>query len=100
MRLGWIVLLLLSFPMLEALGIFWAASVIGSWVLLWLLLAAVAGIMLIRMERAAWGTPAIRAVRQRTYSPRRGTACLPRLHQRRHRGDPATAAWHLVRTQA
>src|SRR5512135_3606819 len=56
MRLGWIVLLLLSFPMLEALGIFWAASVIGSWVLLWLLLAAIAGIMLIRMERAAWGT--------------------------------------------
>ena len=55
MRFGWIVLLLLSFPVLEAIGIFWAASAIGGWVLLWLLLAAVAGIMLIRVERVAWG---------------------------------------------
>jgi UPF0716 protein FxsA len=54
MRFGWIVLVLLSFPVLEAIGIFWAASVIGGWVLLWLLLAAVAGIMLIRLERVAW----------------------------------------------
>lgn len=55
MRFGWIVLLLLSFPVLEAIGIFWAAGAIGSWVLLWLLLAAAAGIMLIRVERVAWG---------------------------------------------
>jgi len=55
MRFGWIVLLLLSFPVLEAIGIFWVAHVIGSWVLLLLLLAAVAGIMLIRIERAVWG---------------------------------------------
>ena len=55
MRFGWIVLLMLSFPVLEAIGIFWAASVIGGWVLLWLLLAAVAGVMLIRVERVAWG---------------------------------------------
>lgn len=55
MRFGWIVLLLLSFPVLEALGIFWVAHAIGSWVLLLLLLAAVAGIMLIRIERAVWG---------------------------------------------
>lgn len=54
MRFGWIVLLLLSFPVLEAIGIFWAASAIGGWVLLWLLLAAVAGILLIRFERLAW----------------------------------------------
>jgi len=54
MRFGWIVLLLLSFPVLEAIGIFWAASAIGGWVLLWLLLAAAAGIMLIRVERVAW----------------------------------------------
>jgi len=46
---------MLSFPVLEAIGIFWAASVIGGWVLLWLLLAAVAGAMLIRIERVAWG---------------------------------------------
>lgn len=55
MRFGWIVLLLLSFPVLEAIGIFWAAGAIGSWVLLWLLLAAAAGITLIRVERVAWG---------------------------------------------
>lgn len=55
MRFGWIVLLLLSFPVLEAIGIFWMADVIGGWVLLWLLLAAVAGVMLIRVERVAWG---------------------------------------------
>ncbi len=54
MRFGWIVLLLLSFPVLEAIGIFWAAGAIGGWVLLWLLLAAVAGVMLIRVERVAW----------------------------------------------
>jgi UPF0716 protein FxsA len=55
MRFSWIVLLLLSFPVLEAIGIFWVASFIGGWVLLWLLLAAIAGIMLIRVERVAWG---------------------------------------------
>lgn len=54
MRFGWIVLLLLSFPVLEAIGIFWMADAIGGWVLLWLLLAAVAGVMLIRVERVAW----------------------------------------------
>jgi len=46
---------MLSFPVLEAIGIFWVASAIGSWVILWLLLAAVAGILLIRVERVAWG---------------------------------------------
>jgi UPF0716 protein FxsA len=55
MRFGWIVLLMLSFPVLEAIGIFWVAHMIGSLVLLWLLLAAVAGVMLIRVERVAWG---------------------------------------------
>lgn len=54
MRFSWIVLLLLSFPVLEAIGIFWVASAIGGWVLLWLLLAAIAGVMLIRVERVAW----------------------------------------------
>jgi len=55
MRFGWIVLLMLSFPVLEAIGIFWVADAIGGWVLLWLLLATVAGVMLIRIERVAWG---------------------------------------------
>ncbi len=55
MRFGWIVLLLLSFPVFEAIGIFWAARHIGGWVLLWLLLGVVAGMTLIRTERVAWG---------------------------------------------
>jgi len=54
MRLGWVVLLLLSFPVLEAVGIFSMANIIGGWVLLWLVLAAVAGVTLIRIERVAW----------------------------------------------
>ena len=67
MRFGWIVLLLLSFPVLEAIGIFWAASAIGGWVLLWLLLAAVAGIMLIRVERVAWGARLLFSVQSGTH---------------------------------
>lgn len=55
MRFGWVVLLMLSFPVLEAVGIFWVADVIGGWVLLWLLLAVIAGVTLIRFERTAWG---------------------------------------------
>lgn len=54
MRFGWIVLLLLSFPVLEAIGIFWMANRIGAWVLLWLLADVFAGIALIRVERLAW----------------------------------------------
>ena len=54
MRFSWIVLLLLSFPVLEAISIFWVASAIGGWVLLWLLLAAVIGVTLVRVERVAW----------------------------------------------
>lgn len=54
MRFGWIVLLLLSFPVLEAVGIFWMANAIGAWVLLWLAADVVAGIALIRVERVAW----------------------------------------------
>lgn len=55
MRFGWVVLLMLSFPVLEAIGIFWVADKIGAWVLLWLLLAAIAGVKLISFERLAWG---------------------------------------------
>jgi UPF0716 protein FxsA len=54
MRFSWIVLVLLSFPVLEAIGIFWMTGLIGGWVLLCLLLAAIAGVMLIRTERVAW----------------------------------------------
>lgn len=55
MRLGWLLLLMLSFPVVEAVGIFWVAREIGAWVLLWLAAAALAGVALIRFERAAWG---------------------------------------------
>ncbi len=55
MKLGWIFLLLLSFPVLEAIGIFWVADEIGGWVLLWLLADVFAGMALIRFARIAWG---------------------------------------------
>jgi UPF0716 protein FxsA len=67
MRFGWIVLLLLSFPVMEAIGIVWAAGAIGGWVLLWLLLAAVAGILLIRTERLAWGARLLFSVQSGTH---------------------------------
>ena len=67
MRFGWIVLVLLSFPVLEAIGIFWVANAIGGWVLLWLLLAAIAGIMLIRLERAAWSARLLFSVQSGTH---------------------------------
>lgn len=65
MRFGWVVLLMLSFPVLEAIGIFWMADVIGGWVLLWLLLAVIAGVTLIRFERVAWGARMLFAVQSR-----------------------------------
>lgn len=54
MRLKWVIVLALSFPLLEALGIFWIASAIGWWVIVWLGVAGLAGLMLIRFERTAW----------------------------------------------
>src|SRR3989339_1488700 len=66
MRFSWIVLLLLSFPVLEAIGIFWMSSFIGGWVLLCLLLAAIAGVMLIRVERVAWSARILFSVQSGT----------------------------------
>ena len=54
MRLKWLLVLALSFPLLEALGIFWLAHAIGWWVIVWLAVAGLAGLMLIRFERTAW----------------------------------------------
>lgn len=67
MRFGWIVLVLLSFPVLEAIGIFWAAAHVGTWVLLWLVLAAIAGILLIRVERVAWSARLLFSVQSGTH---------------------------------
>ena len=55
MPLGWIALLLLSFPVLEAIGIFWMADAIGFWTLVWLIADLIVGVWLIRFERVAWG---------------------------------------------
>ena len=54
MRLKWVVLLVLSFPVLEAIGLYWLANQIGWWVLVWLALSAMTGLTLIRFERTAW----------------------------------------------
>lgn len=54
MRLKWMIVLALSFPLLEALGIFLIARAIGWWVIVWLGVAGLAGLMLIRFERTAW----------------------------------------------
>lgn len=67
MRLGWVVLLLLSFPVIEAVGIFWMAGQIGAWVLLWLLAAGVAGVLLIRFERTVWGARLLFTLRSGTH---------------------------------
>ena len=67
MRFGWIVLLLLSFPVLEAIGIFWVADEIGGWVLLWLLADVAIGIALIRFERVAWGARLLFSVQSGTH---------------------------------
>lgn len=67
MRFGWIVLLLLSFPVLEAIGIFWMANAIGGWVLPWLLADVAAGVALIRVERAAWSTRLLFSMRSGTH---------------------------------
>ncbi len=54
MRLKWVVLLVLSFPALEAIGIYWLATQIGWWVVVLLVLSGMVGLTLIRMERAVW----------------------------------------------
>lgn len=55
MRLKWMILLALAFPLVEAVGIFLLSQQIGWWVFVWLIVAGIAGLMLIRFERAAWG---------------------------------------------
>ena len=54
MRVLVIILLVLSFPVLEAWVLFELADRYGWWVLVWLLAAAICGLMLIRLERLVW----------------------------------------------
>ena len=66
MPLRWIVLLVLSFPVLEAAGIFWLAKQMGWWVLVWLIVAGFAGLSLIRLERVAWSMRLLSTLRSGT----------------------------------
>ena len=54
MRVLAIVLLVLSFPVLEAWALFALSERIGWWALAWVVIAAVLGLTLIRMERLVW----------------------------------------------
>ena len=49
-----VILLVLSFPVLEAWVLFELGDRFGLWVLVWLVAAAIAGLMLIRLERLVW----------------------------------------------
>ena len=52
---AWLMLIaLLSFPVAEALSIFWLAGIIGWWALVWLAAAFIGGLVLIRFERLAF----------------------------------------------
>jgi UPF0716 protein FxsA len=53
MRYFLIPLILLAFPVIEAVGLVWAAHHLGWWLLLWLLFAFFLGLFLIREERLA-----------------------------------------------
>lgn len=49
-----IIFLVLGFPVAEALSIFWMASHYGWWTLVWLAVAFLVGVNLIRFERVAF----------------------------------------------
>lgn len=49
-----VLLLILGFPVLEAWLLFELGERIGWWVLAWLIVAGIAGILLIRLERLVW----------------------------------------------
>ena len=49
-----VILLVLSFPVLEAWLLFELGERFGVWVVVWLVAAAIVGLMLIRLERLVW----------------------------------------------
>ena len=49
-----IILLVLSFPVLEAWVLFELGDRYGLWVVVWLVITAIVGVMLIRLERLVW----------------------------------------------
>jgi len=54
MRLLVIASLLLGFPVLEGWVLFRLGERFGAWVLVWLALAVILGVLLIRMEKLVW----------------------------------------------
>ena len=54
MRVLVVILLVLSFPVLEAWLLFELGERFGVWVVVWLVAAAIVGLMLIRLERLVW----------------------------------------------
>lgn len=55
---------LLGFPVLEAWVLFRLGDAIGFWVLVWLVAAAVAGVLLIRFEKLVWAIRLANQMRQ------------------------------------
>jgi UPF0716 protein FxsA len=55
---------LLGFPVLEAWVLFRLGDAIGFWVLVWLVAAAVAGVLLIRFEKLVWAVRFANQLRQ------------------------------------
>ena len=49
-----VILLLLAFPVLEGWLLFRLGERFGAWVIVWLVAAAIAGALLIRMEKLVW----------------------------------------------
>lgn len=56
--------LILGFPVLEAWVLFRLGDLIGLWVLVWLVAAAVIGLFLIRFEKLAWALRVANQLRQ------------------------------------
>lgn len=54
MRVLFILILILALPVLEGWLLFRLGERFGGWVLVWLALAAIAGLALIRMEKLVW----------------------------------------------
>jgi|RhiMethySRZTD1v2_1073278.scaffolds.fasta_scaffold3188730_1 UPF0716 protein FxsA len=58
------ILLVLSFPVLEAWVLFELGKRFGLWVVVWLIVAAIAGLMLIRLERLVWAIRVASSLRE------------------------------------
>lgn len=55
---------LVGFPVLEAWVLFRLGDLVGWWVLVWLIAAAVAGVLLIRFEKLVWALRVANQMRQ------------------------------------